>query len=143
IYYDMPPNYIWAKRGGSSKISAGEKHSMRMTAVLTARADGQKFPIMFIMKELGSQLCPLPPNATSFCQPLDVVVMAPFKRNMREHWLYEEMIEGDDDDPSSLTSKLKRMALIKRAIAAWDMVPSEVIRTSFDKAIPRQQSSQT
>ncbi|RHY25083.1 hypothetical protein DYB32_008527 [Aphanomyces invadans] len=50
IYYDMPPNYIWAKRGGSSKISAGEKHSMRMTAVLTARADDEKLPIMFIMK---------------------------------------------------------------------------------------------
>ncbi|ETV74094.1 hypothetical protein H257_11396 [Aphanomyces astaci] len=37
FYYDMPPHYIWAVRGGSSKISAGEKHSMRMTAVLTAR----------------------------------------------------------------------------------------------------------
>ncbi|RHY81144.1 hypothetical protein DYB37_011501 [Aphanomyces astaci] len=50
IYYDMPPNYIWAVRGGSSKISSGEKHSMRMTAVLTAKADGSKLPILFIMK---------------------------------------------------------------------------------------------
>ncbi|ETV66886.1 hypothetical protein H257_16815 [Aphanomyces astaci] len=28
----------------------GEKHSMRMTAVLTAKADGSKLPILFVMK---------------------------------------------------------------------------------------------
>ncbi|RHY47834.1 hypothetical protein DYB38_011684, partial [Aphanomyces astaci] len=50
IYYDMPPRYIWAVRGGSSKISSGEKHSLRMTAVLTVRPDGTKLPILFIMK---------------------------------------------------------------------------------------------
>ncbi|RQM12523.1 hypothetical protein B5M09_013159 [Aphanomyces astaci] len=41
-------------------------------------------------EELGSHLCALPPNATSVCQPLDVGVMAPFKRNLRNLWLYEE-----------------------------------------------------
>ncbi|RHY02537.1 hypothetical protein DYB36_008393 [Aphanomyces astaci] len=50
IYYGMPPRYIWAVRGGSSKFSSGEKHSLRMTAVLTVRADGNKLPILFIMK---------------------------------------------------------------------------------------------
>ncbi|RHZ42717.1 hypothetical protein DYB26_011663, partial [Aphanomyces astaci] len=173
FYCDMPPHYIWAVRCASSKISAGEKNSMRMTAVLTVRADGIKLPIMFIMKgqpggrietnevatfhvhhegtarwthrnkrggylprrtllrlpresldgrtgveavlavgaarrhrrvlrhpvdnfeahvsevstkivqeELGSHLCAMPPNATSVCQPLDVGVMAPFKRHL-------------------------------------------------------------
>ncbi|RLN99216.1 hypothetical protein DYB28_013874, partial [Aphanomyces astaci] len=206
FYYDMPPHYIWAVRGGSSKISAGEKHSMRMTAVLTARADGTKLPIMFIMKgqpggrietnevptfpeghfyavhekawmdarvwkqflrsvlhddieecsvilvdnfeahvseestkivqeELGSHLCAMPPNATSVCQPLDVGVMAPFKRHLRELWLYEEMIDSDDDDPDSLTAKQKRLAMIKRAIAAWDLVTPEIVRSSFEKAL--------
>ncbi|RQM20160.1 hypothetical protein B5M09_010821 [Aphanomyces astaci] len=156
FYYDIPPYYIWAVRGGSSKISCGEKHSMRMTAVLTARTDGTKLSIMFIVKgqsggcsessiistfpaghfyavqdkawmdarmwkqflrsvlhhdieecsvvlvdkfeshvsikivneELGSHLCALPPNTTSVCQPLDVGVMAPFKRHLRELWLF-------------------------------------------------------
>ncbi|RLO11337.1 hypothetical protein DYB28_010349 [Aphanomyces astaci] len=209
IYIDMPPNYIWAVRGGSSKISSGEKHSMRMTAVLTAKADGTKLPILFIMKgvpggrieanefstfpaghsyavqekawmdgrvwktylrtvlhddieeasvilvdnfeshvseasykiineELGSHLCPLPPNSTSMCQPLDVGVMAPFKRHLRELWLYEDIITGDDDDPFSLTARQKRLALIKRAIAAWDMVSTETIRGSFEKALPQE-----
>ncbi|RHZ00821.1 hypothetical protein DYB35_012824 [Aphanomyces astaci] len=50
MYYNLPPTYIWAVRGGSAKISMGEKHSMRMTAVLTARADGQKLPLLLIMK---------------------------------------------------------------------------------------------
>ncbi|RHY59851.1 hypothetical protein DYB30_010363 [Aphanomyces astaci] len=210
IYYDMPPRYIWAVRGGSSKISSGEKHSLRMTAVLTVRADGTKLPILFIMKgvpggriesgelatfpsghhyavqerawmdkrvwatylrdvlgeaieepsvvlldnfeshvsgesynimyeELGAHLCALPPNATSVCQPLDVGVMAPFKRNLRNLWLLEDIIVGDDDDPFSLTAREKRMALVKRSIAAWDLVSSQEIRRSFEKALPQAQ----
>ncbi|RHY99467.1 hypothetical protein DYB31_014106 [Aphanomyces astaci] len=206
FYYDMLPNYIWAVRGGSSKISCGEKHSMRMTAVLTARADGTKLRIMFIIKgqpsgriesseiptfpaghfyavqdkawmdarvwkqflrsvlhdsievcsvvlvdnfeshvlkesikivneELGSHLCALPPNTTSVCQPLDVGVMAPFKRHLRELWLFEEMIKGDEEDPYSVTAQQKRMAMVKRAIAAWDMVSANAVRGSFEKAL--------
>ncbi|KAF0713538.1 Aste57867_4302 [Aphanomyces stellatus] len=50
VYYDMPPNKIWAVRGGNSKISSGEKQSYRMTAVLSARANGEKLPILFIMR---------------------------------------------------------------------------------------------
>ncbi|RQM24816.1 hypothetical protein B5M09_011562 [Aphanomyces astaci] len=184
MYYNLPPTYIWAVRGGSAKISTGEKHSMRMTAVLTARADGQKLPLLLIMKgenawvdavvwrqylgdvlgefieepsvvlmdnfecrvsdesyktmheELGSHLCALPPNTTSVCQPLDVGVMAPFKRNLRSLWLYEEQLEGDDDDdPYSPTAHQKRMAMALRAIAAWDMVTADVIRQAFAKVL--------
>ncbi|ETV75853.1 hypothetical protein H257_09828 [Aphanomyces astaci] len=194
MYYDLPPSYIWAVRGGSSKISAGEKHLMRLTAV---RADRTKLPLMFIMRgtpggriessefptfrsehyyavqtkawmdglvwaqylrevlggsieepsvvlmdnfechvsaasykimyeELGTHLRPLPPNSTSVCQPLDVGVMAPFKRNLRNLWLLEEQIIGDDEDPYSLTAQQKRMAMVQRAISAWDMVSEDV-----------------
>ncbi|KAF0683163.1 Aste57867_24756 [Aphanomyces stellatus] len=48
--YDMPPNKIWAVRGGNSKISSGEKKSYRTTVVLGARANGEKLPILFIMR---------------------------------------------------------------------------------------------
>ncbi|RHZ33972.1 hypothetical protein DYB37_013701 [Aphanomyces astaci] len=34
IQYDMPPRYTWSKKGGTPKLSKGEKHSYRMTAVL-------------------------------------------------------------------------------------------------------------
>ncbi|RHY70396.1 hypothetical protein DYB30_014109 [Aphanomyces astaci] len=199
----MPPNYTWTVRGGSSKISCGEKHSMLMTAVLAARADGTKLPIMFIMKgqpngrieskevptfpaghsygvqekawmdarvwkqflrsvlhdgieecsvvlvdnfeshmsvkivneELGSHMCPLPPNSTSVCQPLDVGVMVPFKRHLRELWLFEEMIEGDDEDLYSLTAQQKRMAMMKRAVAARDLCSLLDVRQIFDTVI--------
>ncbi|KAF0697311.1 Aste57867_11994 [Aphanomyces stellatus] len=50
IQFDMPPRYIWAKRGGNNKLTKGEKHSYRMTAVLTIRRDGHKLPIMFVIK---------------------------------------------------------------------------------------------
>ncbi|RHZ23192.1 hypothetical protein DYB31_015328 [Aphanomyces astaci] len=142
MYYDLPPRYIWSVRGGSSKISAGEKHSMHMTAVLTylrevlsesieepsvvlldnfeCHVSDESYKIMY--EELGAHLCPLPPNSTSVCQPLDVGVMAPFKRNLRNLWLLEEQIVGDDEDPFSSTACQKRMAMVKRAIAAWDMV---------------------
>ncbi|RHY03086.1 hypothetical protein DYB25_005987 [Aphanomyces astaci] len=179
FHYDMPPKYIWSARGGDAKISTGEKHSLRMTAVLTVRANGDKLPILFVIRgapggrietselpqfprghvyavqqkawmdntvwnyylrtllannlldhsvvlldnfashvnddsyrivheELGSLLCPIPPNATSICQPLDVGVMAPFKRYLRDAWLTEEMIDGEDGDDFDTLPLVKR-----------------------------------
>ncbi|CAK4098742.1 unnamed protein product, partial [Aphanomyces euteiches] len=49
VYYDMPPRRTWAEVGGSSKVDKSEKHSDRLTAVLTIRADGKKLPILFIV----------------------------------------------------------------------------------------------
>ena len=40
VYYDMPPCRTWAEVGGASKVDKSEKHSDRLTAVLTIRADG-------------------------------------------------------------------------------------------------------
>ncbi|RHZ42680.1 hypothetical protein DYB26_010884 [Aphanomyces astaci] len=48
--YHMPPNAIWSVRGGIAKIATGEKHSYRMTAVLSVRSNGEKLPILFIMR---------------------------------------------------------------------------------------------
>ncbi|RLO02400.1 hypothetical protein DYB28_010205 [Aphanomyces astaci] len=74
------------------------------------------YKIMY--EELGTHLCPLPANSTSVCQPLDVGVMAPFKRNLRNLCLLEEQIIGDDEDLYSLTAQQKRMAMVQRAISA-------------------------
>ncbi|RLO02404.1 hypothetical protein DYB28_010608 [Aphanomyces astaci] len=40
VYYDMPPGKTLAKIGGSSKVDKTQKHSDRMTAVLSIRANG-------------------------------------------------------------------------------------------------------
>ncbi|RLO09662.1 hypothetical protein DYB28_000222 [Aphanomyces astaci] len=168
IQYDMLPRYIWSKIGGTPKLSKGEKHSYRMTAVLTIRRDGEKLPILIVIKgqpgghidnkelptfpsghyyamqskawmdahiwrqylwwvlaervtgrsllvldnfdahvseegvataaEIGYDVCPLPPNATSHCQPLDVSIMTPFKRHLRDLWIAEDTIEHDEED---------------------------------------------
>ena len=46
----MPPHKIWAEKGASSAMTATEKNSYRLTAVLTVRADGKKLLILFIIK---------------------------------------------------------------------------------------------
>ncbi|RLO05884.1 hypothetical protein DYB28_010468 [Aphanomyces astaci] len=167
IQFDMPPRYIWAKKGGNTKLSKGEKNSYRMTVVLTIRRDGLKLPILFIIKGepgglieksefktypsshyyaiqkkawmnaslwewylwnvlaervegesllildnfechvskealetsqvVGFNVVPLPANATSHCQPLDVSIMAPFKRHLRDMWLAEDIGTSVDD----------------------------------------------
>ncbi|RHZ32850.1 hypothetical protein DYB26_013371, partial [Aphanomyces astaci] len=40
VYYDMPPGKIWAEVGKSSKVDVTQKHSNRLTAMLSCRADG-------------------------------------------------------------------------------------------------------
>ncbi|KAF0687829.1 Aste57867_20481 [Aphanomyces stellatus] len=209
IQYDMPPRYIWSRSGGNAKLSAGEQHSYRMTAVLSILRDGKKMPIMFVIKgqsgglierreldtypsghfyavqkkawmdgsvwqqflwfvlaeevqgksvlvldnfeshiskesvesaeTIGMDVCTLPPNATSHCQPLDVSIMAPFKRHMRDLWIAENVVHDDDDDEAWMSPKarVKRITMIKRAIKAWDMITEEQVRCSFLKAIPK------
>ncbi|KAF0723878.1 hypothetical protein Ae201684P_012245 [Aphanomyces euteiches] len=56
----MAPNTIWAVRGGGSYVANGEKHSSRMTALLTIRADGLKLPIVFIFR--GADGCLIESN---------------------------------------------------------------------------------
>ena len=200
IYYDMAPHTIWALRGTDGNVATGTRHSYRMTAVLTIRADGLKLPILFIIRgipggtiekdeletfpkghvyavqenawmdrkvwkaylyevfadhvnepsvllvdnfdshvsqesyrivqeELGSHICSLPPNSTSHCQPLDVSIMGPFKQHLRDLWVQEF-------DPAT-TCKEKRLAMILRAIEAWNMISEHEVRRSFEKALPK------
>ncbi|RHY91674.1 hypothetical protein DYB35_008259 [Aphanomyces astaci] len=44
VYFDMPPGMTLAKIGKSSKCKKTTKHSERLTAVMTIRADGMTFP---------------------------------------------------------------------------------------------------
>ena len=40
MYYDLPPKYSWAHKGENAAIEEAEKHSARITVVLTVRMDG-------------------------------------------------------------------------------------------------------
>ncbi|KAF0690971.1 Aste57867_17716 [Aphanomyces stellatus] len=176
----MPPNKIWAVRGGNSEITSGEKQSYRMTAVLGARANGEKLPIFFIMRgqpgdliersefesfpmghlyatyylesllkpqvrepsvllvdyfdshvsakghkaaeQVGCLVAAIPPNTTSVVQPLDVGFMAPFKRHLRDLWLQEDLIEGEDGDEEhdvdlmSVSARQKRLGQLSHYV---------------------------
>ncbi|KAF0694600.1 Aste57867_14536 [Aphanomyces stellatus] len=74
---------------------------------------------------------------------LDVGVMAPFKRHLRDLWLQEDLIEGEDGDEEhdvdlmSVSARQKRVAMIARAIKAWSRITPQEIRCSFAKALPR------
>jgi len=71
VYYDMPPSRIWSEVGAPATVLHQQKHSARLTAVMTVRADGtiylhfcmyifanfvnfacsgKKLPILFIVK---------------------------------------------------------------------------------------------
>ncbi|KAF0706910.1 hypothetical protein As57867_002171, partial [Aphanomyces stellatus] len=101
-----------------------------------AHVNEESFKI--VQEELGSHLCALPPNATGVCQPLDVGIMAPFKRHLRDLWLLEDEIQGpeDEQDIESPTACEKRRVMILRAIKAWDLITASQIVDSFKKAIP-------
>ncbi|KAH9110471.1 hypothetical protein LEN26_013748 [Aphanomyces euteiches] len=49
IYFDTPPRYILTQKGSDASIAHGDK-SCRLTAVLAARRNGEKLPIMFVLK---------------------------------------------------------------------------------------------
>ncbi|KAH9133329.1 hypothetical protein AeRB84_020464 [Aphanomyces euteiches] len=200
IYYDMSPKTIWAVKGEGAFVANAEKHSLRMAALLTIRADGQKLSIVFVIRgvpggciesnefesyppvhhyvmqskawmdgpvwrtflrdvlmvnienpsvlivdnfeshvseeserivsdELGCHLYLLPPNSTSYYQPLEKSIMGPFKQHLRDLWV----LANDD----AKTAKEKRISIIKRAIEAWDKISPEEVRKSFFKALPK------
>ncbi|KAJ0390660.1 hypothetical protein P43SY_011835 [Pythium insidiosum] len=200
VYYDTPPTRMWAEKGKSARITKAQKHSARLTVVISVRADGTKLPLFFIVRgtpggsidtaelptyppghayavqenawmddsvweafvvgvlarhvhgptvvlldnfeshvsdegkrlvaeEACAAVCSLPPNATAACQPLDVGVMGPLKANLRALWLKELS--------PARTAAEKRLAMIKRTIAAFETITSETIKGSFAKAIPK------
>ncbi|RHY13628.1 hypothetical protein DYB36_013010, partial [Aphanomyces astaci] len=117
-----------SKKEGTPKLSKGEKHSYRMTAVLPKRRDGAKLSILFVTKgQSGGRI--------------DThEIMAPFKRHMRDLCITEGMVShGDDDNDDenwmSPAAHVKLTTMIKRAIDAWEKITPEQIRGSFLKAI--------
>eukprot|EP00644_Phytophthora_capsici_P012916 jgi/Phyca11/101358/e_gw1.5.915.1 len=124
IYYEMFPRRTWSERGGSARVVGFTEKPGRMTAVLTIRADGQ----MVIVEETCATVCPLPPNSTSVCQPLDVGVMGPLKNCMRGKWRQSK---------KAATPFQKRLNAVQLTIAAWESLKPSTIVSSFEKAVPR------
>ena len=81
-----------------------------------------------VAEEACCFLVPLPINSTAVCQPLDVGVMGPLKTKLRDKWLTEK-------EEAKSTAE-KRLIMIKRTIKAWEELDTELIISSFRKAIP-------
>ncbi|ETV71550.1 hypothetical protein H257_13214 [Aphanomyces astaci] len=145
----------WLKSATSSiacdaKVSSGEMHSLRMTVALTVRgriemhelptypsghvyAVQQKAWMDNNMWKLDLRTLLLP------CIEAQSVIladnfeshraMAPFKRFLRDERLAEEIIDGEDEDEFySPCAVQKRLAMINRAIGAWEKVSEDVVR---------------
>ncbi|KAF0683832.1 Aste57867_24148 [Aphanomyces stellatus] len=67
-------------------------------------AQGQK-----TAEQVGRLVSAIPPNATSIVKLLDVGVMVPFKRHLRDLWLQEDLIEGEDGDEEHDRSSCLRL----------------------------------
>ncbi|KAH9183892.1 hypothetical protein AeNC1_014132, partial [Aphanomyces euteiches] len=50
IDFDLPSGFTWAGVGRTSKTNKTQKHSDRISVVLTVRADGSKLPLLFIVR---------------------------------------------------------------------------------------------
>ncbi|OQR85766.1 hypothetical protein ACHHYP_20547 [Achlya hypogyna] len=139
ISYDMPPRKILTMKRSPADIDTIEKNSGRITAVLTVRSDVllvdnfrahvSKESYETVERTLKSELYALPPNTTSVCQPLDVGVVGPYKAKLHALWLR--------DTNKYSTPASKRLAVIKRAFAAWDGITESCIKSAFAKAIPK------
>ncbi|KAJ0391260.1 hypothetical protein P43SY_011738 [Pythium insidiosum] len=153
------------------KINKSQKHSTRITVVLTIRADGKKLPLLFILGgKPGGRIeryeLPTYPKGHYYAvqehawmdgrvweqyvteclapevegptvlivdnfdsHPLDVGTMGPFKARLRSLWLQERH--------TAKTARQKRIAMIHRAITAYNGLAEETISGSFDTAIPK------
>ncbi|KAJ0390108.1 hypothetical protein P43SY_011048 [Pythium insidiosum] len=81
----------------------------------------------FVARITNSLVCPLPANATSVYQPLDVGVMGTLKSKLRSLWLAEPK--------TAKTAAAKRRVMIMRTIAAWDEITEDTVTKSFEKAL--------
>ena len=92
-----------------------------------------------IVEETCASVCPLPENATSVCQPLDVGVMGPLKRKIRSLWLREGLprIGSANGKKRKTTAKEMRRLSIERTIKAWDQLSGDLVEGSFHRAIPQ------
>ncbi|KAF0702045.1 hypothetical protein AaE_016159, partial [Aphanomyces astaci] len=50
VYYDMPPTKTLSERGNSARVKEAQKHSERVSVLLSIRADGEKLPPLIIVK---------------------------------------------------------------------------------------------
>ncbi|ETV63996.1 hypothetical protein H257_19071 [Aphanomyces astaci] len=56
--------------------------------------------------------------------------MGPLKSKLRKKWLTEKPV---------VTAAEKHLAMIQRTIQAWEEMPCDLIRSSFEKALPQYQ----
>lgn len=100
-------------------------HSLLLVDNLECHVSGESEAI--ISEELMAVLQPLPKNSTSVCQPLDVGIMGPLKAKLKALWLTEKA--------TATTAKEKRIATIKRVIAAWESIEANTVTKAFNKAL--------
>lgn len=75
----------------------------------------------------------IPGGMTSICQPLDVSLNRPFKKNMRELW-NDWMIHGEKTFTNSGNLKAPSLSMLcEFVIKAWDKVKTESVIKSFKK----------
>ena len=78
------------------------------------------------LKKIGGEICTLPKNATSVCQPLDVGVFDPLKQSIRRGFLNIEKMKNIEE---------KRTVVISSAIEKFKSMYSEILIASWNKSI--------
>lgn len=79
-----------------------------------------------LLADIGSIMCPLPPNTTSYCQPLDVGIMGPIKAKIRFIWLNEPAVDVHE------SASVLREKVIKRAVIAYEELTTQCVLRSWE-----------
>ncbi|KAJ8528689.1 hypothetical protein ON010_g14641 [Phytophthora cinnamomi] len=137
IYFDTPPSKMLSERGNPASITAELKHSARLTAVCTIRADGLKLPLLFIVRgEQGGTIerdeLPTYPKGHVYTVQTKAWIDS---RVWEFYWMDERPppLPHGQMRPE-VTAMQKRLETIARTIKTWKSFKPQTVTKALNKA---------
>ena len=117
---------VWNKRQGGLL----KKPAMLIWDMFSAHKTDD---VKKLAKKINTSLAVIPGGLTSVLQPLDVSLNKPFKDKLRTMWS-DWMISGTGESTKSGNLKKPGIDLVAQWVkVAWDTIPPEMIKKSFQK----------
>ncbi|RHY21988.1 hypothetical protein DYB25_011919 [Aphanomyces astaci] len=138
VYYDMPPGRTLARVGQSSRVKESQKHSDRITAVLSIRADGTKMPLLLIVKgrpggDIATKEVPTYPAG-----PVYAVQKTAYMNQRVWNMYLREVLKPELDCPSVLLADNLKCHVSKKS---YKIMQDELYSGAFLQPLPANTTS--